>query len=316
MRVLIVDDEAVPRLMLKMAVESFGHDCMVAEDGSEAWDIYQNTGIQVIISDRMMPGLDGIELCRRVRQRPQDGYTYFVFLTALGEKRELLSGIQAGADDYLTKPLDPDDLHMCLLVAARITALHRELQEQRSELKRLNQQLFEQGRRDPLTQMGNRLRLMEDMHSVIAQAQRYGQHYCVAMCDIDHFKSYNDCYGHLAGDEVLRSVAKVITETCRASDVAYRYGGEEFMLVLPEPSAVQAFAAAERVRKAIEALAIPHAAAPPPGIITVSIGIASLEPADPNAVHLWFKRADEALYRAKQAGRNRVAASGPTATAI
>jgi diguanylate cyclase (GGDEF)-like protein len=310
MRVLIAEDDAVPRMILKMAVERFGHECLVAEDGSTAWDMYQNASVNVIISDRVMPGMDGLELCRRVREIPGNGYyTYFIFLTALSEKEQLLAGIQAGADDYLTKPLDPDELRVRLLVASRITGLHHQLAEQRSELERLNRELFDQGRRDPLTHLGNRLRLMEDLAIVSGRAERYGQHYAALMCDVDYFKSYNDHYGHIAGDEVLRSIGEMIAKICRSGDAAYRYGGEEFLVILPEQSLVSAAVAGERLRKCVEGLALPHVAKTPAGIVTVSVGVAMLESGDYKATHLWLKRADDALYRAKQEGRDRVALS-------
>jgi diguanylate cyclase (GGDEF)-like protein len=304
MRVLIAEDDAVSRMILKLAVERFGHECLVAEDGSQAWDMYQHASLNVIISDRVMPGMDGIELCRRVRETPGMGYTYFIFLTALSEKEQLLSGIQVGADDYLIKPLDPDELRVRLLVASRITALHQLLAGQKAELERLNKELFDQGRRDPLTHLGNRLRLMEDLVAVVSRAERYGERYCVVMCDVDYFKSYNDSYGHLAGDEVLRRIAQAVVQNCRDGDVAYRYGGEELLVILPEQSLANAAVVAERFRRAVEALSLPHATKTPPGVVTISAGVAALEPGDYKAVHLWLKRADDALYRAKQAGRN------------
>ncbi len=310
MRVLIVEDDAIPRLLLKRAVEKFGHECLVAEDGAQAWDIYQHTTVNVVISDRMMPGMDGIELCRRIRASPQPGYTYFIFLSALSEREEAFAGLQAGADDYLTKPFVPDDLRARLLVAARITELHRQLIEQQAELKRLNQELFEQGRRDPLTHLGNRLRLMEDLVVVIGQAERYDKRYCAVLCDVDHFKAYNDFYGHLAGDEVLQKIAQTIVKNCRNGDAAYRFGGEEFLIILPEQTEASAAIAAERLRKTIEALALPHQARIPPGVVTISAGVAALEPGDYKAPHLWLKRADDALYQAKRDGRNCVRRAG------
>lgn len=304
MRVLIAEDDAVPRMVLKLAVEKFGHACLVAEDGSQAWDIYQNASVDVVISDRVMPGMDGLELCRRIRESPQPGYTYFIFVSALGEREEALAGLLAGADDYLTKPLVPDDLRARLLVATRVTELHRQLAEQQAELKRLNQELFEQGRRDPLTQLGNRLRLMEDLDVLIGQAERYAKRYCAVMVDVDQFKSYNDFYGHLAGDEILRVIAQTLSRNCRDGDAAYRYGGEEFLLILPEQTVAKAAIAAERFRKNVEALALPHQAKTPPDIVTISAGVAALEPEDYQSPHHWLKRADDALYRAKQDGRN------------
>lgn len=310
MRVLVVEDDPGMRLLLKRAVEKFGHECLMAEDGAQAWDICQNTTVNVVISDRVMPGMDGIELCRRIRETPRNGYTYFIFLSALSERSDVFEGLQAGADDYLAKPFVPDDLRARLLVAARITELHRQLLEQQAELKRLNQELFEQGRRDPLTHLGNRLRLMEDLVVIIGQAERYDKRYCAVLCDVDHFKAYNDFYGHLAGDEVLQKVAQAIVQNCRNGDAAYRFGGEEFLLILPEQTEDTAAIAAERLRKAVEALGLPHQAKMPPGVVTISAGVAALEPSDYRASHLWLKRADDALYQAKRDGRNCVRRAG------
>lgn len=304
MRILIAEDDAVPRMILKIAVEKFGHACLVAEDGAQAWDMYQNGSVNVVISDRVMPGMDGMELCRRIRATPKPGYTYFIFLSAMGEREESFAGLQAGADDYLTKPFDPDELRARLLVAARVTELHRQLAEQQAELERLNKELFEQGRRDPLTQLGNRLRLMEDLVLIAGQAERYDKQYCAVMCDVDNFKTYNDFYGHIAGDEILRLLAQTLAKGCRDGDAAYRYGGEEFLLILPEQTAAKAAIAAERFRTSIETLALPHQTKSPPGVVTISAGVAALEPSDYKATHHWLKRADDALYRAKQDGRN------------
>ncbi len=304
MQILIAEDDAVSRIILHTVVEQFGHTCLVAENGAQAWELFQNSAVEVVISDRSMPGMDGIELCRRVRQTPRRGYTYFIFLTALDEQQQLLAGIEMGADDYLTKPLNHADLQLRLLVAARVTALHHQLAEQQDELERLNAQLFAQARRDPLTQLGNRLRLREDLDVLAGQVARYGHCYCAVMCDVDHFKAYNDHYGHLAGDAVLRAIANTIAQSCRAGDLVYRYGGEEFLVILPEQSLASATTAAERTRLAVEQLGLAHAAKTPAGVVTISAGIAMLEPNTGMTIDDWLRDADTALYRAKAAGRN------------
>lgn len=304
MRILIAEDDAVSRIILQAAVAQFGHDCLVAEDGAQAWDLFRGSDVDVVISDRRMPGMDGIELCRRIRQAPQRRYTYFIFLTALGEQQQLLAGIAMGADDYLTKPLNHDDLRLRLIVAARITALHQQLAEQQIDLERLNAQLFAQARRDPLTQLGNRLQLQEDLAMLAGQMERYGHRYCAVMCDVDHFKGYNDHYGHLAGDAVLRVVGSTIAQNCRAGDLAYRYGGEEFLMILPEQSLTDCMIAAERTRQAVERLGLAHIAKTPTGVVTISAGVAVLEPNTRLTIAAWLHEADSALYRAKAAGRN------------
>jgi two-component system, cell cycle response regulator len=308
MRVLIVEEDAVPRMILKVAVEQFGHECLVAEDGSTAWDMYQNAAVHVIVSSLGMPGMDGLELCRRVRETPREEYTYFIFLTAPDDKVRLLEGIQAGADDHVSKPFDPDELRTRLLVAARITALHQQLTEQKRQLERLNHELFEQGRRDPLTHLGNRLRFFEDLVVFAGNTERYGQNYAAILCDVDCLKQYNNHYGYAAGDEVLKQIAETLAKTSRCADAAYRYGGDEFVVILPSQPLEQATVAAERLRGRIEALAIPHVAKTPPGVVTISIGVTMVTAEDHRASQSWTRRADEVMYGAKQQSRNRVVA--------
>ena len=308
MRILVAEDDAVSRMILRRAVEKIGHECLAAADGEEAWDLYkENPDLDAIISDWMMPGMDGLELCRLVRNEGREAYTYFIFLTALGDKEHLLMGLEAGADDYLSKPLDRDELQVRLISASRVTELHRRLAFQNQELEELNRRLFEQSREDPLTCLGNRLRLREELGVLRARAERYGHSYSVMLCDVDFFKSYNDRYGHIAGDEVLVKVAKEITEVRRSGDTAYRFGGEEFLVVLPEQSLEAAAAVAERLRVSVEALRIPHESKDPPGWVTISAGVAVLGPGGDKSPNDLLSEADAALYRAKEAGRNRVA---------
>ncbi|MDQ4128227.1 MAG: diguanylate cyclase [Actinomycetota bacterium] len=307
MRILIAEDDSISRTILHRAVEKVGHECIAAADGEDAWNLYkQNPDLDVVISDWMMPGIDGLELCRLVRGDGRDAYTYFIFLTALGDKEHLLMGLEAGADDYLSKPLDRDELQVRLISAARVTALHRRLAQQSNELEKMNRRLFEQSREDPLTGLGNRLRLREDLEVLQARAERYGHSYSLVLCDVDFFKAYNDRYGHLAGDEVLVSVAKVIADQHRIGDTAYRYGGEEFHIVLPEQPLEAAIATADRLRRSIEALRIPHEPNEPSGLVTISAGVATLMTGDAKSPDDLLRETDAALYRAKEAGRNRV----------
>ena len=309
MKILIAEDDAVSRKILRRAVEKIGHECLAAADGEEAWTLYkEDPDLDVIISDWMMPRVDGLELCRRVRADNRDGYTYFIFLTALGDREHLLQGLEAGADDYLSKPLDRDELGMRLTSALRVTELHRRLAFQNGELEKLNRMLFEQSRQDPLTSLGNRLRLREDLQVLQSRTERYGHSYAVVLCDVDFFKAYNDRYGHLAGDDVLRQVAATISSGLRTGDTAYRYGGEEFLVVLPEQDAEAAAAITDRLRQAVENLGIPHADGGPGGVLTISAGVAvSNGSGDADGL---LKAADKALYAAKSEGRNRVALAG------
>jgi two-component system cell cycle response regulator len=301
MRILIAEDDEASRLILEAAVAALGHQFVSAADGTEAWREFKASKFDAVISDRSMPGIDGLELCRRIRAAPGDGYTYFIFLTALNDKRRILDGMSAGADDYLSKPLDPDELSARLVVGTRITDLYLRLACQQSELELLNRKLFEQSRVDALTQLGSRLKLGEDLELLAGGGGRC----CAIMCDVDQFKLYNDTYGHIAGDEVLRCVARTLANGCREGDQAYRYGGEEFLLLLPMQSLESGRTCAERHRAAVEALNIPHSASLF-GSITISMGVSVLPEGKDRSLARWLAEADAALYRAKNLGRNRV----------
>jgi two-component system cell cycle response regulator len=224
-------------------------------------------------------------------------------------------GMQAGADDYLTKPVDTDDLNARLIAAARVVALHERIHAQQTQLEVLNLSLFEESRHDPLTHVGNRIALGEQLPQLTARAQRYGQSYCVALYDVDHFKLFNDTQGHLAGDHVLTAVATLLASEGRTEDAVYRYGGEEFLVVLPEQALKDAQAATERVRQGIVALGIPHPACGVGAVVTVSAGVAQLEDADAGDFQAVLRRADAGLYRAKEHGRNHVDISLPELSA-
>jgi diguanylate cyclase (GGDEF)-like protein len=280
---------------------------LVATDGTDAWELYRLHTIDVIVSDWLMPGMDGLDLCRRVRASQRETYTYFMLLTSLEGKQHFMQGMQAGADDYLTKPLDREELQVRLQVASRVTSLHHQLAEKTRELETANHALAESARRDPLTGLGNRLQLREDLYRLQRWLDRYGRGFGVALCDVDRFKLYNDRYGHVAGDEVLQGISKAVADTIRSGDMAYRYGGEEFLVIMPEQSADTSIVAMERVREAVERLAVPHSANRPYGIVTISIGLVAIGQGEQLPWEVVLNRADTALYRAKAEGRNRVA---------
>lgn len=302
MRILIAEDDSVTRQVIHQVLDQMGHECQIAHDGVQAWELFQGSHVDVIISDCMMPGMDGLELCRRVRAHPKDNYPYFIFLTVLGDKSDMLTGMIAGADDYLRKPLDSDELQVRLIAASRVTSLHAQLADKRRQLDEMNQRLFEQAREDPLTRLGNRLKLREDLEGMRARAARYDHKYGVVLFDVDHFKLYNDTYGHLAGDEVLRTVAEVAVTCVRAVDTVYRFGGEEFLAILPNQSISACAEVAERLRRAIEELGILHEGK----AVTISAGVAASSARCVRTPDDLLREADEALYKAKKAGRNRV----------
>jgi len=200
MRILVADDEHTSLLIAKMALRKLGYQCDTVADGIQAWDAFCSGRPDVVISDWMMPGLSGLQLCRKFRSHTSGAQTYFIMVSGLGAREQIVEGMDAGADDYLLKPLDIDDLRIRLIAAARVTALHRKLVQQRAELEALNQELAASALRDPLTGLGNRRALGEDLDQMGARATRYGHRYCMALLDVDHFKSYNDTYGHQAGD--------------------------------------------------------------------------------------------------------------------
>jgi two-component system, cell cycle response regulator len=315
LKVLIADDEPVSRLMLQRAVQGCGHDANVVANGAEALQVVQTSEFDVVITDWVMPFMDGLELCRRVRERSDASYTYIIVLTALGDKAHFLEGMEAGADDYLAKPFDTEELRARLIAAARVMDLHQRLARQNAELADLNRALEDTARNDPLTGLGNRLRLREDLEATHSRMERYGAPYALALCDVDHFKAYNDRFGHPAGDTALRAVAQTIAAECRMADRAYRYGGEEFLVLLPAQAAVGAANAVNRMRQAVQALAIPHIDNTPAGVLTISGGIAVAVPKVTQNPGTVIAAADASLYQAKAAGRNRImVAERPAAT--
>lgn len=299
MRILVADDDVGSLILAQAAVQALGHECLTAADGTRAWQLMQAERPDVLITDRAMPGMDGLQLCRQVRAHV-DGYTYIVLLTAHGEPQDVLDGMRAGADDYLAKPLDPLDLQARLLAAHRVTDLHVELSRARAAMAR-------QARTDPLTGLRNRLSLNDDLEELHRRSARYGLCYSLALCDVDFFKRYNDTYGHPAGDQALRTVAATLVEQLRDVDRIYRYGGEEFLVLLPGQSIPDAMTALERVGRQIERAALQHRAGGPAGVLTLSSGVSGSEPPFPVEHGEVIAAADAALYTAKARGRNAVA---------
>ncbi|MFN3198626.1 MAG: diguanylate cyclase [Bradymonadia bacterium] len=307
LKVLVAEDDRITRRILTRTVEQLGHECVAVSDGESALAIFEERPFNVIISDWMMPGMDGKELCRQIRSR--QGYTYFILLTALDDHQYRLEGMRAGADDFLTKPLNRDDLEARLIAAQRVTQLHAQIAEQKAELDKLNAKLFEDGRRDRLTGVGNRLKMDERIESLEAQLTETTIPLCVALVDIDCFKSFNDTAGHMAGDRALAAVAQSLERESRRSDAIYRFGGEEFVIFLPELTLDEAEKVLERVREAVQGLKIHHPGTSPFGVVTISIGAAAVAPDGPGCILSAIKRADKALYASKDGGRNRVSVS-------
>ena len=310
MRILVVEDDPASLMLMQRLVETLGHSVITASDGAAAYALFQSEAPDVVLSDWMMPELNGLELCRRVRDTKREKYTYFVLVTALADRRHAAEGMEAGADDYLPKPVDREQLRMRLKVAERVTSLYARLAEQQATLAALNDRLQVESRTDALTRLGNRLRLREDLARLPASVARYGYMYGIMLCDVDFFKKFNDSAGHLAGDEVLRQVAAALAQNCRSGDTAYRYGGEEFLVILPGQNILSATIAAERHRRSIEALQITHPGLPEGSVVTISVGVAALAREGHKDVDTLLSEADTALYQAKDDGRNRVVGFG------
>lgn len=310
MKILIAEDDVVSRRLLQKTLEGWGYQVFSAENGREAWEIFQSEDLKFIIADWVMPVMDGVTLCRKIRSSPAHGYVYFILLTGKDKKEDIVSGLDAGADDYVAKPFERDELKVRVRAGERIIKLERELSDKNDKLRLLNVRLEELAGIDPLMGIGNRRSFHNIIEKVHHRAARYSQGYSIIMCDIDNFKSYNDIYGHLSGDSVLKKVAAEIKKTVRASDEVFRYGGEEIVIIaVPEQDMDGTTAAAERMRRNIESLGIEHRGSES-GVVTISCGIAAYGGGCEDA--RWetvLERADRALYNAKASGRNKVCAS-------
>jgi two-component system chemotaxis response regulator CheY len=269
-----------------------GNEVEVASDGAEAWEMLEAAHSPLVITDWMMPNVDGLELCRRIRTSGQERYTYVILLTSRDCHQDRLVGLRAGADDFLIKPPDQEELAVRLEIAQRILQVHETLCWQ-------NARLVEMATTDELTGVKNRRRFREDIEAHLALAGRQHLPLSLVMLDVDHFKKFNDVYGHQAGDRVLRRVAGILREGVRIHDVVARYGGEEFVILLPATDANRASDVAERLRRTIEE------ASGTPGAITASLGVTTFDGGDCD-IETLVERADRALYHAKQSGRNRV----------
>jgi len=306
MRVLVVEDSLLDRTTLRAMVEHLGHTCDEATDGADAWDRLHRQQYDAVLTDWNMPSLSGPELCRRIRDREGQPYVFTVVCTASADRARGLEAVRAGADLFLTKPVDLISLEMCLITAGRVVTAQRQLAQQNEQLRTHNSALTEDAYTDHLTGLANRRRLDEDLQRIAGLANRYDMNACLAMCDVDRFKAFNDRFGHPAGDEVLRRLGAILRASSRDTDTVYRYGGEELAVLLPGQTPVSASVAVERIRLAVEAAGLVHPDNVPYGVVTMSFGVAGLHAGVHADVHSLVAKADQALYEAKRAGRNRV----------
>ncbi|WP_286846451.1 MULTISPECIES: GGDEF domain-containing response regulator [Aminobacterium] len=289
MKVLVAEDDVTSRFMLQSLLQKWGYEVLTAADGDEAWHILTGEEApKLAIIDWLMSGLEGPEICRRLREREQTKgnsiYTYLIMLTVRDEKKHILTGLEAGADDYITKPFDAQELHLRVGAGKRIVDLQEALRFHADH--------------DTLTGLLNRRAVFEHLEIEIARSEREDHPLSIALLDLDHFKQVNDTYGHLIGDEVLRDASSRIIQQVRRYDVVGRYGGEEFLLILPGASRDEAFKIAERVREKI--VSCPFSSGEI--FLSASLGVALYNKA--SSVDEFIFAADTALYRAKKNGRN------------
>ena len=311
--ILIVDDDAGKRLALQAVLAPLGHTIVHADSGLAALRCVLARDFALILLDVRMPVMDGFETAELIRTRRQSALTPIIFITACGTDEIENADIYAqGAVDFMFAPVRPAELRAKVSVfanlftnAAVLASQAREVQTSADQLRLRNTELTTLAREDPLTGLGNRRALEQDLDLLEARVTRYEHSYCIAVLDVDNFKSYNDTYGHSAGDQILQMFASRLHEELRAGDALYRLGGDEFLCIFPEQSVASGTNAIERMRAGVVDLAIPHVGNPL-GVVTFSAGLAILDPARIESAHDALLAADEALYRAKGLGRNRV----------
>lgn len=302
MRILLVEDSVIDRHQISNYLGDWDFDFKAVGSGTEAWTLLQDPEApRLILLDWMLPGLDGIELCRRIRRLGSDGtYFYTVMLTAKDRKQDLLTAMAAGADDYLAKPVDPSELKARVMVGKRILELQQGLKFAATH--------------DFLTKLLNRAEILAGLKRELSRSERTGQPVGLIMVDIDHFKKVNDSHGHATGDEALKEVARRLKADLRPYDLAGRLGGEEFLLILPGCNLHAAAQRAEQLRLAV--CKEPMFTMLGNVSLTVSMGITVRNPDSSYTVQELLHQADQALYQAKSKGRNCVQAFASAKVAI
>ena len=295
--ILIVEDSPLYRKLVEQSLSGHGHTVLCAENGRDALELFVAHQPEVVITDWLMPDLSGIELCQRIRTEFNHLYPYIILLSGNTQKEEVVEGLVAGADDYLTKPFHCGELEARVRAGLRIVRLHREIQTK-------NQQLEELALTDSLTGLPNRRAIENWAKREFSAARRHGFPVWAVLADLDHFKKVNDTYGHDAGDIVLKRVSEIIRNNTREYNICGRHGGEEFVVILTHVARDQAKAAIERIR--IEIQEQRFSVGEKEFGVTASFGIAELQDMVRPSLAPLLKDADRALYFAKRQGRNRI----------
>ncbi len=304
-KILVVDDIALNRKLQKTYLESVGYQVVIAVDGADALQRIGEESPDLILLDVMMPKMNGFQVCRRLKSLDSTRFIPIIMVTALNEVEDKVQGIEAGADDFISKPFNKLELLARVKSLLRIKHLHDELELKIKELEIAQSKLIQLAITDGLTGLHNYRYFKEQLSQEITRAKRHNTNVSIAMIDIDYFKNYNDTHGHPAGDLILKTIADLLRNNIRKIDVAARYGGEEFALILAETDKQAAGFVANKIKNLIERQKFDYEETQPNGKLTISMGIATF-PEDAMTPDELVKMADQRLYCAKKAGRNRV----------
>lgn len=300
MEILIADDDPISLRMLSKLVQGLGHDPVCFENGVRAYRHLREGSVRIAVLDWMMPGMTGPEICNRLRSEDPSRILYIIIVTAMEGANEVSRALEKGASDYVTKPFERSELKARIGVGVRTVSLEMQLEE-------LNRRLARLARTDSLTGLLNHAAILDELREQLESAGAGTPPTSVLMLDLDRFKKINDSFGHQAGDKILVRLAEALLRACRENDSAGRYGGEEFLMILPRTGSEEALEMGDRIRLEIQEM--DHGDLDEELTTTVSVGVATSESASPSSENL-ISRADSALYKAKQDGRNLVRLDG------
>ncbi|MGR5284053.1 GGDEF domain-containing protein [Vibrio maritimus] len=306
MKILLVDDAQLERMQLQIRLKQLGHEVEVAASGREALALYPTFDPELVLLDISMPEMDGFEVASEIRQRYKADWIPIIFLSSHDEPEMIAKAIDAGGDDYLVKPVNKIVLQSKLIAMQRIAHMRRELKQASSQLEEANRALQHQANEDGLTKLFNRRYMDQKLTELIQWHGRHQMPLSVILMDVDHFKAFNDNYGHTEGDQCLINIAQFLDVMfIRSGEYVGRYGGEEFVILLSRSDIAEAEENAARVKDGIVSLNIPHEYSQTADRVTLSLGVYSAIPTGTESINELYERADKLLYQAKRSGRNR-----------